>query len=50
MSADDPVQAAYSGDKYRRLSEIKHRYDPENIFRFNQDIKPVPSHLTVGER
>ncbi|MGH7797987.1 MAG: FAD-binding oxidoreductase [Candidatus Binatia bacterium] len=33
------VAAAY-GSNYERLARIKKRYDPENIFHFNQNIKP----------
>ena len=35
----DRVAAAY-GANYARLKEIKRKYDPENIFRNNQNIKP----------
>ncbi|MFZ0611826.1 MAG: FAD-binding oxidoreductase [Desulfobacterales bacterium] len=35
----DRVAAAY-GTNYRRLKEIKKKYDPENIFHNNQNIKP----------
>ena len=35
----DRVAAAY-GSNYDRLVEIKRRYDPENIFPLNQNIKP----------
>jgi FAD/FMN-containing dehydrogenase len=41
MSGDDQdrVRANYKGN-YDRLVEIKRRYDPENLFRINQNIKP----------
>lgn len=33
------VEATY-GDNYERLVQIKNRYDPENLFSVNQNIKP----------
>ncbi len=33
------VKASYKGN-YDRLVEIKRKYDPENLFRVNQNIKP----------
>jgi hypothetical protein len=35
----DRVEAAY-GANYRRLTEIKQRYDPLNMFRMNQNVQP----------
>jgi FAD/FMN-containing dehydrogenase len=37
----DRVCAAY-GDRYTRLVALKNQYDPTNLFRSNQNIKPVP--------
>ena len=36
---EDQVRAAYR-ENYDRLSAIKEKYDPENCFRVNQNIKP----------
>ena len=36
------VQATY-GDNYERLVAIKNKYDPTNLFRVNQNIKPTAS-------
>jgi FAD/FMN-containing dehydrogenase len=33
------IQAAYGGN-YERLARIKQQYDPENLFRVNQNIRP----------
>jgi hypothetical protein len=35
------VRAAYPGATWDRLREIKARYDPENLFRHNQNIPPA---------
>lgn len=35
----DRVEATYC-DNYQRLAEIKTKYDPTNLFRVNQNIKP----------
>ncbi len=37
---DDEVRAAYPPDTYRRLQQVKDRYDPSNLFRFNQNVTP----------
>lgn len=36
----DRVEAAY-GDNYKRLAQIKQQYDPQNLFRMNQNVRPV---------
>jgi hypothetical protein len=36
----DRIKAAYRGN-YSRLAEIKRRYDPENLFHLNQNIRPA---------
>src|SRR5918998_2972197 len=36
----DRVQAAY-GDNYQRLTALKRKHDPTNLFRLNQNIEPV---------
>ena len=35
------VHAAFPGKTYGRLAEIKRRYDPDNLFRLNQNIPPA---------
>jgi FAD/FMN-containing dehydrogenase len=41
MSGDDQdrIRATYRGN-YDRMVEIKRQYDPGNLFRVNQNIKP----------
>jgi FAD/FMN-containing dehydrogenase len=38
---EERVREAYPGKTWERLSEIKARYDPTNLFRLNQNVKPV---------
>jgi FAD/FMN-containing dehydrogenase len=37
---EDRVRAAYPGATWDRLTAIKARYDPDNLFRVNQNIPP----------
>ena len=44
MDVDDQNQASSAyGPKMQRLKEIKGQYDPENLFRVNQNITPCSS-------
>jgi FAD/FMN-containing dehydrogenase len=36
------VRRAYGDAKLRRLSELKRRWDPTNVFHLNQNIEPAP--------
>ena len=42
----DRVQATYR-DNYKRLAALKAKYDPTNLFRVNQNIKPQGTGRTV---
>jgi FAD/FMN-containing dehydrogenase len=37
---EERVRDAYGSDKYERLRSLKREYDPENLFRLNQNIPP----------
>jgi len=37
---EDRIKATYK-DNYPRLTQIKKKYDPNNLFRVNQNIKPA---------
>jgi FAD/FMN-containing dehydrogenase len=48
LDSDDDtgrVREAYGDANYRRLVEVKAKYDPENVFRNNKNIPPAtPAH------
>ncbi len=38
---EDRVRMAYPGSTWDRLREVKRQYDPDNLFRLNQNIPPA---------
>jgi len=46
---EERVREAYPESTWDRLAEIKHRYDPTNLFRLNQNIPPATVQKEAGD-
>jgi FAD/FMN-containing dehydrogenase len=41
-ATEEDVAAIYPPETYRRLAAVKHRYDPDNLFAGNHNVRPDP--------
>lgn len=41
-ATNERVRSSFGPEKYRRLVALKDKYDPENVFRMNQNVPPTP--------
>jgi FAD/FMN-containing dehydrogenase len=44
------VRAAFGEDAFQRLQALKHRYDPGNVLRRNQNIPPAKIEADGSDR
>jgi FAD/FMN-containing dehydrogenase len=47
IEAEAEIRAAY-GDNYDRLARVKAKFDPDNLFRLNQNIRPDPEQVKTS--
>lgn len=40
---EDQIRASHGAEKYRRLSQIKAKYDPANLLHLNGNMRPATS-------
>jgi FAD/FMN-containing dehydrogenase len=46
----DRIRDAYGTGVYDRLVDIKTKYDPENVFHHNQNIRPLSERMSRSSR
>ncbi|CAA9459921.1 MAG: Putative oxidoreductase [uncultured Rubrobacteraceae bacterium] len=46
--SEDKLKASFGSGKYERLVALKNEYDPTNLFRLNQNIKPTANGTARG--